>query len=103
MKILIVDDEIEILELLSDDLQSLGFETIMVSSIHEAEYLLQGCNYVFIDKMDGSFEFAKKSKALGIKTISFTGYNKISPEHEHAFDGYLHKPWEDDDLKKLFE
>lgn len=103
MKILIVDDEVELVAILAEDLTALGHEVIEVTSITAAEESWQGCDCVLVDRMKGSNEFARKMKANGLKTISFTGFNKIDSEFKDAFDGNLNKPWDDDALVKLFK
>jgi DNA-binding NtrC family response regulator len=103
MKILIVDDEQDIANILSEEIVNLGHEVIDVRDIPSAEKVWNGCSYALIDTMNGSFEFALKLKAKGVKTISFTGYNKIKTGNEDAFVGSLHKPWDDDELLKLFK
>lgn len=103
MKILIIDDEIDLVSILAEELVALGNEVIDVRDIPSAEKVWQGCDCALIDTMNGSFEFARKLKDSGVKTISFTGYNKIKAEFIDAFDSALPKPWDDDQLEKLFK
>jgi CheY-like chemotaxis protein len=103
MKILIVDDETDLVTLLAEELTDLGHEVLEVRDVKSAELIWQGCDCALIDTMQGSFDFARKLKQNGVKTISFTGYNKIKSEDKDAFDGALTKPWEDFELAKLFK
>lgn len=103
MKILIIDDENELIAILAEDLIALGHEIVEVQDILSAEHLWQGCSCVLVDNMKGSNEFARKMKSHGLKTISFSGYNKIDPEFQDAFDDKLAKPWDDEALAKLFK
>lgn len=103
MKILIIDDEEEILRALADQLNDLGHEVVEACTIQEAEQVWNGCAFALIDLMKGSNDFAKKIKGFGVKTISFSGFNKIKSEHKDAFDGILTKPWEDEELINLIK
>lgn len=111
-KILIVDDEFYLRELLSDVLESKGYETAGAQDGEECVKLNSSKNYdaIFLDvrmpQMDG-ISTLKNLRLQGISTpvILMSGYGQVSSAKEARELGactFMKKPFlPDDALKKL--
>jgi len=104
-KVLIVDDELEICELLSKRFSIFGFPTVVYQNGHEAWIHMKSHPDIQIVVSDlmmpvmGGFELLKKIKEADLdrpKFFAITGQIQFSPEECYArgADGYLCKPFD---------
>jgi CheY-like chemotaxis protein len=107
--VLLVEDELLVRELASEDLAEAGFEVTCASNGDEAlAYLSEGCSFelLFTDiRMPGSvdgWQLAERAKSLcpDIKVIYATGMGEAGDrlaEHER----YVRKPYNLADMRKV--
>ncbi len=106
--ILIVDDEAEVLELLSELVEKLGYSPLTASNAHEALDIIDHKNVdvvlsdLVMPEMDG-IELLKRVKARksDIPFLVITGYPSIETAVETIKKGaydYLPKPFQIDDV-----
>jgi two-component system alkaline phosphatase synthesis response regulator PhoP len=100
-RILCLDDEPDLLDILSFELQELGFEVVTAISCDQAEQILQAqhIDYILSDvrmpKKSG-LDFVRNLRRIGIKTgVTFiTAFSDVSSEFMKEFqvDAVLSKP-----------
>ncbi len=108
-KVMVVDDEEIIREVLKDMLETLNFEVVLASNGKEAiDKYTEDIELVFIDmnmpEMGGKETFyALKGKYPDVKAIVCTGYSLDYNTREllrNGAKGFLHKPFNMEELKK---
>ncbi len=118
MKILLVDDDVELLESLTMILQDLGFEVHSTSVPDKAVQLFESNKYkllildISLPTMDG-FELAYKLREKNADTpvLGMTGLNDMGDFYLKQSDGkhreplqiLISKPFSDSDLLRLIE
>jgi CheY-like chemotaxis protein len=111
--ILIVDDEEDLRDILSDELRSLGAFTTAVSSVGEAQNRLQEGPFDLIlsdFRMPGGdgaslLQWVQDKSGSSIKVVFLTGFADLSVEVALSLgaDGYLNKPFHFKQLKSLLK
>ena len=102
MKILVVDDELDLLNIIVESLNYDGIESVGASTVEEA--LNAKCTHALIDGMCGrGIVLAKELKSRGIKVYSFSGSNSISEEGKNIYNGMIPKPCDSSDIINILK
>ena len=110
-KILILDDQPDILEVLTEILEILGHEVTAITSGNNIEKIFQAAHYDMVisdyqmPDMTG-VDIAKKikDKYQGTKVYIISGYHQLLSEEkmaEYGISGLLDKPFDKDELKRI--
>lgn len=105
--ILVVDDEVDIVEIITESLQDNGFKTLSANSVKEAEAVLaeNEVNMVLTDvKMPGESGFALLERTK-LPVILITGHLDISEvdAKERGAVTLLSKPFKVDEIVEIIE
>lgn len=103
MKVLIIDDEEDLSEMLVEYLKSEGVEAVATIDLLEARSLSEGCTHALLDSYYGkSYDLALFLKSRGIKTFLFTGDPTVV-EISKFYDGLIRKPFDIDEIIKILK
>lgn len=111
-KILVVDNELEILNVLQDVLSILGYSSVVVTSGKDAlEIFEKGKFSLVITDMVmpdiNGLDLLKKIKELdsNIPVVIITGFGSevIEEAIQAGADGYIEKPFKIEDIKNILE
>lgn len=102
-KVLVLDDEKGIRDLMVRLFKKLGFECVTTSTISEARRHLNNVSFAFLDTTpdNGHVELAKELLAKGVSVYLFSGNNRIPANEKCVWMGLLEKPFELSDLAKI--
>lgn len=102
MKILIVDDEEGLAEIIADIYRREGYECVTAETLEQALVLKEGITHALVDGLNGrGFELAKELHNNNVKVFSFSGTNSIKKGQEGVYCGIVEKPCSDEDLLKI--
>jgi CheY-like chemotaxis protein len=110
-KILIIDDQPDILEVLTEILEILGHEVVAITSGFNLDKKFETNNFDIVisdyqmPDMTG-FEIAKKIKTNHscARVYIISGYHQLLPEDkmkEYGITGLLNKPFDIEELKRI--
>jgi len=110
-KVLIIDDQPDILEVLTEIIEILGHEVVAISSGYNLDKKFQTNDFDLVvtdyqmPDMTG-IDIARKIKIKypGTKVYIISGYHQILPEDkmsEYGVSGLLDKPFEIEELKRI--
>jgi DNA-binding NtrC family response regulator len=110
-KILIIDDQPDILEVLTEILEILGHEVVAITSGHNLDKKFQTNKFEMVitdyqmPDMTG-IDIAKKIKCKYSETKVYiiSGYHQLLSEekmHEYGISGLLNKPFDIEELKRI--
>ncbi|MBU4487344.1 MAG: response regulator [Candidatus Delongbacteria bacterium] len=110
-KILIIDDQQEVLEVLAQILKIYNHEVVAITSGHNLDKKFQMYNFDLVitdylmPDMTG-IDIAKKIKCkyAGTKVYIISGYHKLLSDEkmvEYGICGFLNKPFDMEELKRI--
>ena len=94
VKMLVVDDEKDLLSLIVENLISDGIDAVGADNVEDALALSKDCTHAMIDGLNGKgYPLAKELRSRGVVTFSFSGNNKINDSEQDGYDGLINKPF----------
>jgi len=110
-KILIIDDQPDILEVLTEVLEILGHDVVAITSGNNLDKKFKANNFDLVitdyqmPDMTG-IDIAKKinSNYVGIKVYIISGYHQLISEEkmkEYGISGLLNKPFDIEEIKRI--